>query len=40
MRIRFIRSLLVIGGMLFLSAASFAQVGVSVNIAPPELPVY
>ena len=40
MRIRFIRSLLLAGGMLFLSTASFAQIGVSVNIAPPELPVY
>jgi hypothetical protein len=40
MRIRFIRSLLLAGGMLFLSTESFAQVGVSVNIAPPEIPVY
>ena len=40
MRIRFIRSLLLAGGVLFLSAMSFAQVGVSVTIAPPELPVY
>ena len=40
MRIRFIRSLLLAGGMLFLSTGSFAQIGVSVNIAPPELPVY
>jgi hypothetical protein len=42
MSIRLIGSLLVAGGILFLPAASFAQVGVgvSVNIAPPELPVY
>src|SRR5579871_1387370 len=40
MRIRFIRSLLLAGVMLFLSTGSFAQVGVSVQIAPPELPVY
>jgi len=40
MRIRFIPSLLLAGGMLFLSTGSFAQIGVSVNIAPPELPVY
>ncbi|MGA2182324.1 MAG: hypothetical protein ABSH47_04785 [Bryobacteraceae bacterium] len=40
MRICFIRSLLLAGGMLFLSTASFAQVGVSVTIAPPELPAY
>ena len=40
MRIRFIRSLLLAGGMLFLSTGSFAQVGVSVSIAPPELPAY
>jgi hypothetical protein len=40
MRIRFIRSLLLAGAMLFLSTGSFAQVGVSVNIAPPELPAY
>src|SRR5271165_1162211 len=40
MRIRFIRSLLLAGAMLFLSTASFAQVGVSITIAPPELPVY
>ena len=40
MRIRFIRSLLLAGGILFLSTGSFAQIGVSVNIAPPELPVY
>ncbi|MGD1098187.1 MAG: hypothetical protein ABSB35_40140 [Bryobacteraceae bacterium] len=40
MRIRFIRSLLFAGGTLFLSAAAFAQVGVSVQIAPPPLPAY
>ena len=40
MRIRFIRSLLFAGAMLCLATASFAQVGVSVAIAPPELPVY
>jgi len=40
MRIRFIRSLLVAGGLLLASTASFAQVGVAVAIAPPELPVY
>ncbi len=42
MYIRFIRLLLLAGGMLFLSTTSFAQVdvGVSVGIAPPPLPVY
>ena len=40
MYIRFIRSLLLAGAILFLSTGSFAQIGVSVNIAPPELPVY
>jgi len=40
MRIRFIRSLLFTGGMLFLSTAAFAQVGVAVTIAPPALPAY
>jgi WXXGXW repeat (2 copies) len=38
--IRIIRSLLLAGGFIFLSTASFAQVGVSVDIAPPELPAY
>jgi hypothetical protein len=38
--IRGIRLLLLAVSMLFLSTASFAQVGVSVSIAPPELPVY
>jgi hypothetical protein len=40
MHIRTIRSLLLVGAMLFLSTASFAGIGVSVAIAPPELPVY
>ena len=40
MRIRIICSLLFAVSMLFLSTASFAQVGISVTIAPPELPVY
>src|SRR5580700_9209003 len=40
MHIRFICSLLLAGGMLFLSTSSFAQVGVAVTIAPPELPAY
>ena len=40
MRIRFIRPLLLAIAMLFLSSAAFAQIGVSVTIAPPELPVY
>jgi hypothetical protein len=40
MRIHAIRSLLLALATLFLSTASFAEVGVSVRIAPPELPVY
>ncbi|MGH9747672.1 MAG: YXWGXW repeat-containing protein [Candidatus Acidiferrales bacterium] len=40
MRARFIRALLLAVGTLLMSAASFAQVSVSVTIAPPELPVY
>ena len=41
MRIRFaFRSLLIAIAVLTLSVASFAQIEVSVNIAPPELPVY
>jgi hypothetical protein len=40
MRIRTIRSLLLALVTLFLSTASFARVGVSVRVAPPELPVY
>ena len=39
MRSRLVRSLLA-GGILLLSTASFAQVGVSVQIAPPELLTY
>ena len=37
---RVVRSLLLAVGMLCLATASFAQVGASVTIAPPELPVY
>jgi hypothetical protein len=40
MRIRIILSLLFATSMLFLSTASFAQVSVSIRIAPPPLPVY
>jgi len=40
MCIRVFRSLLLAAGMLFLSTASFAQVGVSITIAPPELRAY
>jgi hypothetical protein len=40
MRIRFIRSLMLAGGTALLSTGAFAQIGVSVRIAPPELPVY
>jgi hypothetical protein len=40
LRSRFIRSLSFAGGILLLSTASFAQVGVSVQIAPPELLTY
>jgi len=40
MRIGVSRLLLLAVAMLFLSTASFAQVGVSIRIAPPELPVY
>ena len=40
MRIRIIIPLLVAAGLLFLSTASFAQIGISVRIAPPPLPVY
>jgi hypothetical protein len=40
MHSRFIRSLLFAVGTLFLSTGSFAQVGVSVQIAPPELLTY
>ncbi|MGA8224140.1 MAG: YXWGXW repeat-containing protein [Candidatus Acidiferrales bacterium] len=40
MRTFAIRSLLLSMFMLAMSAASFGQVGVSITIAPPELPVY
>ena len=40
MRSRFIRPFLLAIAMLFLSSAAFAQIGISVTIAPPELPVY
>jgi len=40
MQIRFIRTLLFAFVMLSLSAASFAQIGISISFAPPELPVY
>src|SRR3984885_6731252 len=40
MRSRLIRPLLLAMAMLFLSSASFAQIGVAITIAPPELPVY
>ena len=37
---RVIGALLLGAGALFLSTSSFAQIGISVRIAPPELPVY
>jgi hypothetical protein len=40
MRTRIIRSLLWAAAVLLLSTSSFAQVGASITIAPPELPVY
>src|SRR5580700_7163877 len=40
MRSRFIRPLLLAIAMLFLSSASFAQIGMAITIAPPALPVY
>jgi len=40
MRTGVIRLLLLAVSMLFLSTASFAQIGVSVGFAPPELPIY
>jgi hypothetical protein len=41
MRTRFMRPLLLAVGMLLMAAASaFAQVSISVAVAPPELPVY
>ena len=39
-RVRFVGLLLLAVATLCLSTASFAQVGVSVDIAPPELPAY
>jgi hypothetical protein len=40
MRIRVIRSVLLVAGMMFLSGAAFAQLRISVRIAPPLMPVY
>jgi WXXGXW repeat (2 copies) len=40
MHIRFIRTLLFALVMLSMSAATFAQIGISISFAPPELPVY
>ena len=40
MRIRIIRSLLCTVAVLFVCTSSFAQVGASITIAPPDLPVY
>jgi hypothetical protein len=40
MHIRVIRTLLFAVVMLSLSAASFAQIGISISFAPPELPIY
>ncbi|MGA8154018.1 MAG: YXWGXW repeat-containing protein [Terriglobales bacterium] len=40
MAIRFVRSLLLGIVMLALSAASFAEIGVSITVGPPPLPVY
>jgi hypothetical protein len=40
MSIRLIRSLLLTAGLLLLPKLSLAQIGISVNIAPPEMPVY
>ena len=40
MRIRVIHLMLLAVSMLFLSTVAFAQVGASITIAPPELPVY
>ena len=40
MKLRFIRTLLFAVAMLCVSAASFAQIGISISFAPPELPVY
>jgi len=40
LRVRLVRPLLLAAAALCLSTTSFAQVGIAVNIAPPELPVY
>jgi len=40
MNLRFIRTLLFTLAMLSITAASFAQIGISISFAPPELPVY
>src|SRR5580693_2637880 len=40
MRSRFIRPFLLAIAVLFLSSASFAQIGMAITIAPPALPVY
>jgi WXXGXW repeat (2 copies) len=40
MNIRFIRTLLYALVMLSVSSVSFAQIGISISFAPPELPVY
>ena len=40
MQFRFIRTLFFAVVMLCMSAASFAQIGISISFAPPELPVY
>src|ERR1700732_752872 len=38
--IRFIRSLLLVLLVIFVSAAAFSQVGISITFGPPALPVY
>ena len=40
MHIRFIRTLMFLLGVLCMSAASLAQIGVAITIGPPPLPVY
>jgi len=40
MHTRFIRTLLFALVMMSMTAASFAQIGISISFAPPELPVY
>ena len=40
MRVRIVLLLLFAAAILFLSTTSFAQVGVSIRIGPPPLPVY